>query len=368
MKILVTGSDGFIAKNLIQELRNQKYQELFLCNRKTSKEELELYVAESDVIIHLAGVNRPQSNAEFQVGNIELTEQIINLMKVHVKKRKFIFSSSVQAEYNNPYGTSKKEAEELLKAYALEGKIELYIYRLTNVFGKWCKPNYNSVVATFCNNIARDLDIRVNDANAKLNLVYIDDVVSSFINVLENEIDAGGYVDIEPEYQVTVGELANLIAKFKELRYNYQTPDMSDDFEKKLYSTYLSYLDVKDFMYPLKMNVDERGSFTEFLRSGAAGQVSINVAKPGIVKGNHWHHTKVEKFLVVKGKAQISFRNMITNEIIDYVVSGEKLEAVDIPTGYTHNIKNIGEEDLVTVMWANEPFNPEKPDTYYEEV
>lgn len=369
MKILITGSDGFIAKNIIIELKNRNYNQLFMCNVETTREELEHFVEESDAIIHLAGVNRPQKEEDFFEGNTTFTETIISLMKKHEKKRTFIFSSSIQASLENSYGKSKKAAEELLKEYSLESELNLKIYRLPNVFGKWCRPNYNSVVATFCHNIANDLEIHINDASAELNLVYIDDVVDAFIQTLETQDKQRGiYVEVESKYRTTVGKLAETIYAFKQSRDNIQVPNIEDTFQKKLYSTYLSYLDTKEFLYPLKMNVDTRGSFTEFLRSDITGQVSINITKPGITKGNHWHHTKTEKFLVVKGTASIAFRHILTGEMQEYIVSGDKLEVVDIPVGYTHNIKNIGEDDLVTVMWANEAFNPAKPDTFFEEV
>ena len=366
LKILITGSDGFIAKNLIIELKNRGYTDLFLCNRNTLQQELEKYLKESDVIIHLAGVNRPNKIEEFDEVNVGLTEDIVSVLKKNQRGQKLLFSSSIMAIKDNPYGISKRKAENILQELARETNIRVHIFRLPNVFGKWCKPNYNSVVATFCYNIANNLEIHIHDAMAKLCLVYIDDVIEKIITSFEEN---GGEIfqEINPSYHITVGNLSNILKEFKEQRRNNKIPDISDEFKKKLYSTYLSYLDSKDFSYPLKMNVDMRGSFTEFLHIGD-GQVSINISKPGVVKGNHWHHTKVEKFLVVKGTAKIQFRHMMTNEFVEYEVSGEKLEVVDIPIGYTHNIINIGSEDLVTVIWANESFHKEKPDTYFEVV
>lgn len=366
-KVLITGADGFIARNLICELRNREYDELYLCNRTTSEEQLKNYLDKCDVIVHLAGVNRPLNEEGFEE-NISFTEKLL-LCMAGMENKKLIFASSTQAELDNAYGRSKRQAENVLMNYANEHDVELFIHRLPNVFGKWCRPNYNSVVATFCYNIARNLGITIHDPDAEIKLVYIDDVVNTFIDEIEGKKQGeAGFIEIAESYKVTVGELAKLIQSFAAHRRTLELPDMSDAFQKKLYSTYLSYLKKDELKYELKMNVDARGSFTEFLRSGITGQVSVNVAKPGIVKGNHWHHTKVEKFLVVSGTASIRFRHMITGEVTEYIVSGDKLEVVDIPVGYTHNISNIGTGDLVTVMWANEAFDKEHPDTFYEEV
>lgn len=368
MKILVTGANGFIAKNLIIELHNRNYQDIFLCDNDTNTEQLDIYLEECDVIVHLAGVNRPKNEEEFRLVNTGLTEYIVDYLVRNNCSPYIIFSSSIQAELNNPYGISKRNAEKVLIKYKEDTNAEISIFRFQNVFGKWCRPNYNSVVATFCHNIANGKEICIHDENAKMQLVYIDDVVDVIIEQIETRKQTDIYANVSPVYNVTVGELANLIYAFRDSRANLQVPDVSDEFKKKLYSTYLSYLNINDFSYKLKMNEDVRGSFTEFIHTEAGGQVSVNVAKHGITKGNHWHHTKVEKFLVVKGRALIQFRHMITNEIVEYMVSGEVMEVVDIPVGYTHNIKNIGEEDLITVMWANECFNPNKPDTFFEVV
>ena len=380
-RILITGSDGFIAKNLICELKNRGYENLLLWNRGTSESEWKRYLNESDVIVHLAGINRPANEAGYRE-NLTFAEQIIE--GIGEGDKKIIFASSIQAELDNPYGRSKRQAEEALLAFADKStNVRLAIYRLPNVFGKWCRPNYNSVVATFCNNIARGIDIKINDPLAEVRLVYVDDVVNAFIDEIEDkntvtigcgavngaeEMGVSYYREISERYVVTVGELARLIQSFNSDRSTLGLPNMSEPLHKKLYSTYLSYLEQDKFKYGLKMNVDARGSFTEFLRSDITGQVSINVAKPGIVKGNHWHHTKVEKFLVVSGTASIKFRHMVTGNVIEYIVSGDKLEVVDIPPGYTHNIANIGNDNLVTVMWANEAFDKEHPDTFCESV
>ncbi|NLP21340.1 MAG: SDR family oxidoreductase [Erysipelotrichaceae bacterium] len=363
MKILVTGSNGFIGKNLCATL-NVKGYEVIPFDKDTTKS-LEECVKESDFVIHLAGINRPLNVEEFYDGNTNLTYKLIEILKEDGRNIPLLLSSSIQAKRDNDYGKSKKQAEDLVFEYGKNA--DVFVYRLENAFGKWGRPNYNSVIATFCYNIANDLDIQINDPNVLIPFVYIDDIVNSFISCI-NTKGSNEYLYVTPSYKKTIGEVANLIYSFKESRKNLQVINMKDEFSKKLYSTYLSYLKKDDFSYELKMNVDNRGSFTEFLRSDDRGQVSINISKPGIVKGNHWHHTKNEKFLVVKGEGIIRFRQIYSDEIIEYKVSDKKLEVVDIPTGYTHNIENVGETDMVTVMWANEAFDPENPDTYYLEV
>jgi len=279
-----------------------------------------------------------------------------------------MISSSTQAGLDNPYGVSKKAGEQLLVDYSKE-TAKVLIYRFQNVFGKWCKPNYNSAVVTFCYNIARDLPITVTDPSIQMNLIYIDDLIEEMVNALEGrENRVRELCEVAPVYKITLGEIVDLIQSFKESRKSRLIPDMSNDFVKKLYSTYLSYLPEDKLSYKLKMNVDDRGSFTEFIKTADRGQISINISKPGIVKGNHWHHTKNEKFLVVNGEGVIRFRKVGEDEVIEYFVSGEKFEAVDVPVGYTHNIENLGTEDMVTVMWANEVFDPKGPDTYFLEV
>lgn len=369
MKILVTGAKGFVGKNLIAELRNRGYKDIFEYSRDTDKSLLDKYTKECEFVFHLAGVNRPKDGKEFMEGNFGFTSQLLELLKKHNNKAPILLTSSIQAERDNPYGKSKKAGEDLVFNYGKETGVKVLVYRLPNVFGKWCRPNYNSAVATFCHNIARDLPITVNDPNVIMNLVYIDDVVEEFIKALEGkENRVGKFCEIPIVHKNTLGEIVYLIYSFKRSREKRSIPNMSDEFTKKLYSTYLSYLPEDKFSYELKMNVDVRGSFTEFIRTLDRGQISVNILKPGIVKGNHWHHTKNEKFLVVKGKGVIRFRKIDSDEIIEYYVSGDKLEVVDIPPGYTHNIENLGDTDMVTIMWANEPFDPEKPDTYYLEV
>lgn len=369
MKILVTGARGFIGKNLIAELKNRKYNNIFEYDIDTDIMLLEQYTRECDFVFHLAGINRPKDEKEFMEGNYGFTTILLNKLIEQNNRVPILITSSIQAELDNPYGRSKKAGEDVLFDYEKETGSKALVYRLPNVFGKWCRPDYNSAIATFCNNIANDLAINVNDPSVIMNLVYIDDLVDEFINALEGkENKLNRYCSVPIVYTVTLGKIAELLMDFKESRANRSIPDMSNEFVKKLYSTYLSYLPVDKFKYPLKMNVDHRGSFTEFIRTPDRGQVSINISKPGITKGNHWHHTKNEKFLVVKGEGLIRFRKIDNDEIFDYHVTGEKLEVVDIPTGYTHSIINTGDSDMITVMWANEAFNPDKPDTYFLEV
>ena len=369
MKILVTGSKGFIGKNLIAELRNRKYTEIFEYDRDTDPSLLNEYCREADFVFHLAGVNRPKEQSEFMEGNFGFTSDLLDSLKKHNNTCPVMISSSIQAELDNPYGESKKAGEDLLFSYGEETGSKVLVYRFPNVFGKWCRPNYNSAVATFCHNIAHDLPIKVNDPNVEMNLVYIDDVVNELINAIEGkEYKSGEFCEVPVVHTITLGEIVDSIYSFRKSRKDRSVPNMADAFTKKLYSTYLSYLPEDQFSYDLKMNVDERGSFTEFIKTPDRGQVSVNISKPGITKGNHWHHTKNEKFLVVSGKGVIRFRKIDSDEVIEYFVSGDKMEVVDIPTGYTHNIENLGDTDMVTIMWVNEPFDPEKPDTYYLEV
>ncbi|BDU80962.1 NAD-dependent epimerase/dehydratase family protein [Clostridium perfringens] len=369
MKVLVTGAKGFIGKNLVSTLDREDKYEIICIDRENSKEELEKGVLNSDFIVHLAGINRPKNEEEFFEGNTGLTEDIIEILKKNNKNTSILITSSIQADLDNAYGQSKKGAEEALIKYMADTKGNVFIFRLPNVFGKWCRPNYNSAIATFCHNIARGEEVWISDPSKEMTLVYIDDVVRNIKNVIDNEENyIPGYQNVDIEHKATLGEIVDLINSFKESRKSLMIPNMENELTKKLYSTYLSYLPEKDFSYPLKMNVDNRGSFTEFIKSKDRGQVSVNISKPGITKGNHWHDTKNEKFLVVSGEGVIRFRKVDSEEIIEYKVSGEKLEVVDIPVGYTHSIINTGERDMVTIMWVNEIFNPEKPDTIYLEV
>jgi len=369
MKILVTGAQGFIGKNLVAELKNRNYNDIFEYDKETDPALLDEYCKEADFVFHLAGVNRPKEQSEFMEGNFGFTLILLDTLKKHNNTCPVMISSSTQAELDNPYGESKKAGEDLLFDYSKETGAKVLIYRFPNVFGKWCRPNYNSAVATFCHNIAHELPITVNDPSVVMKLVYIDDVVEELINALEGKENKNGdFCEVPVVHTITLGEIVDLIKSFKRSREERSIPDMADTFTKKLYSTYLSYLPEDQFSYELKMNVDNRGSFTEFIKTPDRGQISVNISKPSITKGNHWHHTKNEKFLVVSGKGVIRFRKIDSDEVLEYFVSGDKMEVVDIPTGYTHNIENLGDTDMVTIMWANEPFDPEKPDTYYLEV
>lgn len=382
MKILVTGAKGFIGKNLIATLNNIRTGKdksfgiseditIYEYDIDSNPALLDAYCADCDFVFNLAGVNRPKEQSEFMEGNFGFASTLLDTLKKHNNNCPVMISSSIQASLDNPYGHSKKAGEDLIFAYGKEVGAKVYVYRFPNVFGKWCRPNYNSAVATFCNNIAHDLPIQVNDRSVEMNLVYIDDVVAELLAALKNEahMDEAGYCYVPVVHTITLGEIVDLIYSFKASREERSVPDMTEgSFSKKLYATYLSYLPTDQFSYPLKMNVDERGSFTEILRTADRGQFSVNISKPGITKGNHWHHTKNEKFVVVSGKGLIRFRKIDSDEVIEYHVSGDKIEVVDIPTGYTHNIINEGDTDLVTFMWCNECFDPEKPDTYFEEV
>ncbi len=375
LRILVTGAAGFVGKNLVATLKCEGYTAGMLFDVDTPKEALAAYAARAGFVFHLAGVNRPKDPAEFYEGNRGFTEHLLHLLAQAGSKAPVLVTSSIQAELDNDYGRSKREAEELVFAHERATGAPALVYRMPGLFGKWCRPAYNSVVATFCHNIAHGLPIEVRDPAYSLPLCYIDDVVQSFLAALEGraarDCSLPGYCHLMCDsYEVTLGELARLIESFRDSRRTLAVPDMADPFTKKLYATYLSYLPPEAFSYPLDMHCDARGSFTEFLRSPERGQVSVNVAKPGVVKGNHWHHTKNEKFLVVQGEAVIRFRRVDdpARTVTEYRVSGGRLEVVDIPTGYTHNIENVGEGDLVTVMWANEPFDPAHPDTFFDEV
>ena len=367
MKVLITGSDGFIAKNLIEHLKRDESIQLYLYNRKDSINILEAYVKEADFIFHLAGVNRPKEVDEFYEGNSNLTKTITKILKDSNLSTSILFSSSTQATLDNDYGKSKKEAEDILLEYAKQSNALVYIYRLPNVFGKWCKPNYNSVVATWCHNIANDLEIHVNNRETELNLVYIDDVVNSFVSKLSLE-SKSGFCEIETVYKKSLGDIESLLYAFKESRTSLLMPKVGNGFKRALYATYLSYLPTDSFSYELKGNQDERGTFYEILKTLDSGQFSLSTTAPGITRGNHYHHTKNEKFLVVKGKALIEFRHIVTNEIVSYQVSDKKMEIVEMIPGYTHNITNIGDEEMILFLWANEIFDRENPDTYYLEV
>jgi UDP-2-acetamido-2,6-beta-L-arabino-hexul-4-ose reductase len=369
MKILITGANGFFGKNLVYSLKNKGYNHLIEIDRNSSKEDLIKGLLESDFVFHLAGVNRPKNEKEFFTGNVDFTKELVEILSKNNRKTPILFSSSIQALLDNPYGKSKREAEKILIDFSNSNGNKIFIFRLPNVFGKWSRPNYNSVVATFCYNIARDLPIEIHDPEKELTLVYIDDVINEFIKTMENyyEIETG-FLEVKTTYKIKLKDLANKIYSFKEIRKKLKIPSFEDELTRKLYATFLSYFPENNLGYELEMKKDNRGWLSEFLKSNNFGQIFISKTKPGITRGNHWHHTKVEKFLVVQGKAMIRLRNIISNEIVEYEVSGEELRVIDIPPGYTHSITNIGEEELITLFWSSEIFNPEKPDTYYLEV
>lgn len=369
MKILITGAKGFIGQNLIEKIKELKTHTIFSYDLESTADELDVYTKECDFVFHLAGVNRPKEEKEFLEGNFGFTSVLLDSLKKHNNSSPIMISSSIQAVLNNPYGISKKAGEDLILRYAEETGAKVYIFRFENVFGKWARPNYNSAVATFSYNIAHDLPITINDPNVTMQLIYIDDLVKGLMALLHDDSDQKTqFKSIKPVYEVKLGYIAELLYSFKESRMNLSFPKLDDSFQKKLYANYLSFLPSTNFIYDLKMNIDSRGSFTEFLKTKDRGQVSINISIPGITKGNHWHHTKNEKFLVVSGEGIIRFRKVNTNEIITFTVSASKLQVLDIPPGYTHNIENIGITDMVTVMWANEPFDKDNPDTIFEEV
>ncbi len=370
MKVLVTGANGFIGKNLCVTLRRLADVEVLAYDLDQTRETFDTFLREADVVIHLAGVNRPKEISEFQTGNTVFTEDLLEQLKALGRATPIFLASSTQAALDNPYGASKRAAEDAVLAYHRATGAPVFIYRLANVFGKWCRPNYNSAVATWCHNIARGLPIQVRDREATVTLVYIDDVVQTILAVLRGEVQPSeAPLSVTPAYTRTLGEITELLYAFHDEPQTLNVPNQQDDFTKKLYATYLSALPEDQFSYPLTMHCDARGSFTEVLHSDERGQVSINISKPGITKGQHWHHTKHEKFLVVSGEGVIRFRKMVDDgTVLTYPVSGAKLEVVRIPPGYTHNIENTGTEAMVTLMWANEVFNPDSPDTFAEPV
>lgn len=382
MRILVTGAKGFVGRNLCAELGNiregkdrsfgdLKIDEIFEFDVDSDPVLLDEYCQKADFIFNLAGVNRPKEQSEFMEGNFGFAEVLLDTLKKYKNSSPVMISSSTQAELDNPYGQSKRAGEELMFRYSQESGAKVLVYRFPNLFGKWCRANYNSAVATFCHNIANDLPVTISNRDNRLSLVYIDDLINEMVAALKGqEHREGDYCYVPEVYSVTLGEIVDLLQSFKEGRKTLEVPDMGNLFTKKLYATYLSYLPEDQFSYPLRMNIDERGSFTEIIRTPERGQFSVNISKPHITKGNHWHHTKCEKFIVVSGKGAIRFRKIgePEAEVIEYIVSGEKIEVVDIPAGYTHNIENLGDSDMVTLMWANEKFDPERPDTFFESV
>lgn len=398
MKIIITGAHGFVGQNLraaLGEIRagHDRREDHVLCGdpaeitvkligRENSPEELEAFCKDCDFVFHLAGVNRPQDPAEFMRGNRDLTGRLLEALRRHNNRCPILLSSSIQASLEgrfqgSPYGESKRAGEELLFQYARETGAQALVYRLPNVFGKWCRPNYNSAVATFCHNTANDLPIQINDPAVPMELVYIDDVVEEFLQALRgcgHRAEDGTY-RVPVVHRASLGWIAETILSFPKLRESLEVPKLDDPLTKKLYSTYLSYLPAERFACDLKMNEDPRGSFTELIRTPDRGQFSVNISRPGVTKGQHWHHTKNEKFIVVKGEALIQLRRVGAQAdgtpypVEEFRVSGRRIQAVEMIPGYTHNIINLSQtEELVTLMWANEPFDPARPDTFFEEV
>lgn len=388
MNVLITGANGFVGKNLTQRLYTLRdhrdrtrptlqIEEIFLCTRETAPGVFTEYCRKADFVVHLAGVNRPKEEREFTAGNVDFTRTLLELLQQSKNNCPVLLASSVQASLTgryagSPYGRSKKAAEDLLLSYGEKTGADILIYRLPNLFGKWCRPNYNSVVATFCHNIARDLPISISDPEVKLELVYIDDLVEELLNAMEGHPhrEENGYCSIPVSSHRTLGQIAELLYRFHDQPQTLLLPEIPEgSFEKKLYSTYLSYLPSDKVAFPFKMNRDERGSFTELLKTKNCGQFSVNISKPGVTKGQHWHNSKWEFFIVVSGHGLIQERKIEDDQVIEFEVSGENIQAVHMLPGYTHNIINLSEtENLVTVMWANECFDASHPDTFFEEV
>ena len=399
MNVLVTGSGGFVGKNLVEALRCIRdgkdrthpaltIDNIFECTRSTTDAELSEYCERADFVFNLAGVNRPKETSEFYEGNRDFGKKLLSLLSDAGNRCPVMLSSSVQASLEgryagSDYGRSKLEGENLFFQHSLNSGVKVLVYRFPNLFGKWCRPNYNSAVATFCNNIANDLPIKVNDPSTELELLYIDDLVSEMLLALEGKehrceyegissvpCENGKYCYVPVTHRVTLGEIVELLHSFSSQPESLMMPDIPEgSFAKKLYSAYLSYLPERKVCFPLKMNVDSRGSFTELLKTADCGQFSVNISKPGITKGQHWHNSKWEFFIVVSGEALIQERRIGSDEIFEFRVSGEKIEAVHMLPGYTHNIINLSDsKELVTLMWANESFDPVHPDTFFEAV
>ena len=384
-RVLVTGSKGFVGRNLCAVLRRCEDVELYEYEVNSKPEDLDSALREVDCIIHLAGVNRPEDPKEFETGNAGSLKEICSKLQEVGRAPKIVLSSSIQAELDNPYGVSKRRAEEALQRFAEDVGAECVVYRFKNLFGKWCRPNYNSVTATFCHNIANDLPIQISDPANEIELTHIDDVVEAFVGEMESGIPGFRFAESLASTRITLGELAAKIRSFRDMRTSLVLPDFSNDFERVLYGTYLTYLNEKEFEYGLEKRSDQRGSLAEFLKSPSMGQIFVSRTKPGITRGEHYHHTKTEKFLVLEGTAVIRFRSIQSGVgsqeseswrvgesevegVIEYRVRGEDYRVVDIPPGYTHSIENIGKGVLVTLFWASEVFDQGKPDTYFEKV
>jgi UDP-2-acetamido-2,6-beta-L-arabino-hexul-4-ose reductase len=370
MKVLITGANGFVGKNLLVRLKEENIDyDIFI--RSNSNDDLAIKVKSADFIVHLAGVNRPVNESEFIEGNTDLTQNITDILFNSKLKTPIIYSSSIQAEFDNPYGTSKKLAEDSLSKLSRENGNLVCNYRLPNVFGKWCKPNYNSAVATFCHNTINNLPIKINDPDAQISLVYIDDVVNEFISIIKaykDDFSLKANYEVTPVYQITVGDLVKQLALFKESKLNHIIERVGTDLTRALYSTYISYFKPEQFSYGLKKHEDPRGVFVEMLKTKDSGQFSFFSAHPSITRGGHYHHSKNEKFLVVKGKAKFGFRHIVTGEVYEILTTGEQPQVVETVPGWSHDITNIGDDEMFVMLWANEIFDPENPDTIYHKV
>lgn len=364
MKILVTGSNGFIGKNLVSQLAVRENFEILRYDRESTASELQQAIAEADFICHMAGVNRPDNVADFARVNADLTGFLCQAAQNSRRQVPIIFASSVHAARDNPYGASKLAAEQLLLRYSEETGAPVYIFRLPNVFGKWCRPNYNSVVATFCHNIASDLPIRIDDQSCQLNLIYIDDLVEVFVQIMVGKVLDNPYCEAQPVYPISVGDLADQILAFKAGRKSLVSERVGAGLTRALYATYVSYLQPKDFIYEVPKHGDSRGIFVEMLKTVDSGQFSFFTAHPGVTRGGHYHHSKIEKFLVIKGSARFRFRQILTNEFHEVHTSGGKSEIVETIPGWTHDITNMGGDEMIVMLWANEIFNHDRPDTY----
>ncbi len=367
-RVLITGSKGFVGRNLCVFLQQRDDIELYEYDINNKPEELDNALGKIDCIIHLAGVNRPKNQDEFEIGNNGSIDEICVKLRTIGRSPKIVLSSSIQAELDNPYGVSKRRAENVLEEFAEDTGAECVVYRFKNLFGKWCRPNYNSVTATFCHNIANDLPVKISDQLYEIDLTHIDDVLKVLVDEMEPGQGTPGFrfAGPLPSTRITLGELVGKIRLFREMRNSLVLPDFSSDFERALYGTYLTYLNEMEFEYGLEKKIDERGSLAEFIKSSGMGQIFVSRTKSGITRGDHYHHTKAEKFLVLEGKGLIRFRHIESDSIIEYPVTGAEYQVVDIPPGYNHSIENVGKGILITLFWASEMFDPEKPDTYFE--
>lgn len=368
MNILVTGANGFIGRNLCVFLNEAGYHDLITITREDSKDDILAKVIQADFIYHLAGVNRPKNDIEFKEGNTDLTELIVDQLIANQKKTPIVLSSSIQAQLDNAYGASKAGAENILEVYQAKTGAGVYIYRLPNVFGKWCRPNYNSAVATFCHNTLNNLPISVHNAEAELNLVYVDDVCRSFVRLLDSSIVRSDECVVSPVYKTTVGNVVELLRNFKKSRESLVTEKVGTEFTRALYSTYVSYLSPEQFAYSVTRHSDDRGTFVEMLKTKDSGQFSFFTAHAGVTRGGHYHHTKTEKFLVINGYASFKFRHIVTGEFYELLVRGEDSQIVETAPGWSHDITNIGNSEMIVMLWANEIFDRENPDTFAREL